>query len=231
MHERIAFIHSYLYDSKRKDAEGNPLPDKPTRACELAAAELYRRRHADKIAFSVFPKLARAIEVRSHKLLSKTLQERDLISIQSSVHTDEEVQAVKNLEEKYHPDKITSICIDPHKNRVINSYKTVFGKDYDKNKFFVKTFNEILNSSSELLPQEIKNRYEGVIKDSDTWPLIKAFKVQEQILPYVLSKPKLGPFLKELSSKYPNAKIFLQKSCLDILSWIYDKTQKNIEYR
>ena len=167
MRERIAFIHSYLSDKKRKDFAGNPIPDKSTRACTLAAAELYRRGYVDKIAFSVFPELANAIEVRSHTLLSKTLKKEDSISTQSSISTYQEIQAVNKLTERYNPEKIISICIKPHKKRVVGNYIDVFAKNYDKNRFVVKTFNEILSSSSGLMPQDIRYRYEGMIKESN----------------------------------------------------------------
>ncbi len=84
MREKVAFIHSYLSDT---DKGGKLIPDRPTRACILAAAELKRRNKVDTIALSVVPELSRPITKRLKTLLSKSLDEKDVISTESTATT------------------------------------------------------------------------------------------------------------------------------------------------
>ena len=186
MAERIAFIHTYLNDDKRKDGSCVPIPDKTARACIITAAELYRRGEVDKIAVSSVPELSQPIVNRLLLLLPKSLKPEDIISTGQSKTTSSEAHEIRKIMEKENIKHVTSICINPHKGRVEGNLKRVFGKDSVNVE--VATFDEVLMKLN-------KERYEKVVEGSKNWKEMVAISKQEILADKMLKIPLIGPFL------------------------------------
>jgi hypothetical protein len=186
MTERIAFIHTYLNDDKRKDGSGIPIPDKTARVCIIAAAELYRRGQVDKIMLSSVPELSQPIVNRLLFLLHKSLKPEDIISTEQSKTTSSETQEIKRVMEEENIKHVTSICINPHKGRVEGNIRRVFGKEAEKVE--VNTFDEVLIKLN-------KERYEKVVEGSKNWKEMVAISKQEILADKMLRTPLIGPFL------------------------------------
>jgi len=184
MHERVAFIHSYLSDA---DQGGNPIPDRPTRACILAAAELKRRKNVDAIALSVVPELAKPICKRLRIMLPKSLESKDLISTETTKTTKGEVEEIRRLSQENDWSEVTSIVISPHKNRVEQNVRRVLGNNQET--VSVKTFDEVLKGVRQ------DNLYDGIISESESWNEIRRFGRQETISQRLLKIPLIGGFL------------------------------------
>lgn len=208
MHERAVFIHSYLSD---KDHGGNPIPDRPTRACILAAAELKRRGKVDTIALSVVPVLSEPITKRVKSLLPKSLDESDLISTEKTVTTKGEVKEIKRLADDEGFSKVVSIVIGPHKKRVEGNVRKIFGENQET--VSVKTFAEVLTAERE------DKLYDGIIKESESWSLFKQFEKQEVFAEKLTKIPLIGEFLiHDAPDLLPDKlKIWLQKMFLRYL--------------
>ncbi len=221
MAERIAFIHGYLSDNTRKDRDGNHVPDKVTRACVYAAAHLYRTGQVDKIAFSIKSDLAGPIERRLHTLLSNKLKDDDVISTDNTVTTRGEVQEIKRLLTD-NDDRIISICIDPHKERVEGNmhFITLFNSSVRK-RWCVKSFNEILSESTTngTHPAFINDLHRNILNGSDSWENIFSFKKQEEGFSKLTKIPVLGPVCTYLMPELipDNTKVQFQKWLLEKL--------------
>ena len=218
MSERIAFIHSYLENQRKRGPQDSRILDRPTRACTIAAAELYRRNRVDQIAYSFVPELGNSVGTHLYKLLSNSLKKDSVITTQTSMNTHQEIIAVRQLCERNNPEKITLICIEPHKKRVIKNVKRVFGKNIGKNKLSVQTFEETLTPSTDLLPQKSKNRYSAMIKESKTWGETKAFRIYDFLVSTATSIPIIGHYAVNYLSKL-SGKTRWQKQFLRALGW------------
>jgi hypothetical protein len=205
MHERAVFIHSYLSDT---DKGGKSIPDRPTRACILAAAELKRRNKVDAIALSVIPELSEPITKRLKTLLPKSLDESDIISTENTVTTKGEVREIKRLSEEKVLDEAVSIVISPHKKRVEENVRRLFGKNQAT--VAVKTFDEVLTSERQ------DGLYDGIINESESWSLFKQFEKQEVFAQRLSKIPFIGEFLvRDAPDLLPGKlKIWLQKRLL-----------------
>lgn len=208
MRERAVFIHSYLSDT---DKGGAPIPDRPTRACILAAAELKRRNKVDAIALSVVTELSKPITKRLKTLLPKSLGEKDLISIESTKTTKGEVKEIERLAEERGLDEVVSIVISPHKNRVEENVRRIFGENQET--VTVKTFDEVLTAERQ------DGLYDGIIKESESWSLVKQFEKQEVFAQRLTKIPLIGEFfIHDAPGHLPDKlKIWLQKMLLKYL--------------
>lgn len=202
MRERAVFIHSYLSDT---DKGGKPIPDRPTRACILAAAELKRRNKVDTIALSVIPELSQPITKRLKTLLPKSLDEKDVISTESTTTTKGEVKELKRLSEDNELDVAVSIVMKPHKKRVEENMRRFFGENQET--VAVKTFDEILTVERQ------DGLYDGIINESESWSLFKQFEKQEVLAQRLTKIPFIGEFLVHdaLDLLPGKLKIWLQK--------------------
>ena len=206
MHERAVFIHSYLSDT---DKGGKRIPDRPTRACILAAAELKRRNKVDAIALSVAPELSEPITKRLKSLLPESLDEKDLISTENTSTTKGEVKEIKRLSEEKGLDEVVSIVINPHKRRVEENVRRILGDNQETVR--VKTFDEVLTT------QRQDGLYDGVINESESWNLVRKFEKQEIFAQRLSEIPFIGEFLTyDLPGLIPG-KIWLQKIFLRYL--------------
>lgn len=205
MHERAAFIHSYLSDT---DKGGKPIPDRPTRACILAATELKRRNKVDTIALSVVPELSEPITKRLKSLLPESLDESDIISTENTVTTKGEVREIKRLSEEKVLDEVVSIVISPHKKRVEENVRRLFGENQAT--VSVKTFDEVLTSERQ------DGLYDGIINESKSWSLVGKIEKQEVLAQRLLKIPFIGEFLvHDAPDLIPGKlKIWLQKRLL-----------------
>ncbi len=208
MHERVVFIHSYLSDT---DKGGNPIPDRPTRACILAAAELKRRNKVDTIALSVVPKLSRPITKRLKTLLPDFLDESDIINTENTVTTKGEVREIERLSEERGLDEVVSIVIKPHKKRVEENVRRLFGENQAT--VSVKTFDEVLTSERQ------DGLYDGIINESKSWSLVRKIEKQEVLAQRLSKIPFIGEFLvRDAPDLLPGKlKIWLQKRLLRYL--------------
>jgi len=204
MPERIAFIHSYLSDNKRKDKSGDFIPDMPTRACIIAASELYRRNLADKIAFSVTYFLAKPMQKHLEFLNTNSLDKNDVISLDYTTTTAGEFQGIQKILQQNPDSTVTSICLSPHKRRVENNAKRIIGKD---KRLEIKSFDEIF---TDLRPNRF---YNGLITESKKWKISKRFEIQEWLARYIEKIPRFGPWVVyEMPDKIPGRiKIGIQK--------------------
>lgn len=200
MHERVAFIHSYLSDT---DKGGNPIPDRPTRACMLAAAELKRQNQVDTIALSVVPELSIPITKRLKMLLPKYLDNKDLISTEVTETTKGEVKEIKRLSEEKSWGEVVSVVISPHKNRVEQNVRRMLGNNQETVR--VKTYAEVLKGVRQ------DHLYDGIISESVSWAEVRKFGKLEAIIQRSSKIPFIGGYLAyDLPDLLPY-KIRLQK--------------------